>query len=279
MITLDELTQDVQELAPLPAAAAKLTRMAADEETHIDSIVTVIRYDEALTASVLRHANSAVSAPRYRIQNVKDAVVRIGIAKVLQIAVGSHVRGPMEKSLPEYGLGEEELWKHSVASALAAEIILRQHPKGIPPMSFTAALLHDIGKLILARHLNPAIQKTVHKLTSDYSLTYYQAEIEVMGFSHADVGSRVAERWCLGEEIAAAISEHHKTDVSRSAVTDVVRTGNAVAKTIGCGLGFEGMNLAGDPGACGRLGIGRDEFEGLSAEVASLLQGVEELHA
>jgi putative nucleotidyltransferase with HDIG domain len=279
VITLDELTQEVQDLAPLPAAAAKLAQIVSSPDPDVNAAVTAIRFDEALTARILRFANSPFSGPRSPIRNVRDAVVRLGLAKVFELAVRGHVRGEMSRDIPEYGLGEEEMWRHSVASALTAEILVRAYGKRIPPIAFTAALLHDIGKLVLARHLEAPIQKTIQKLTADYALTYYQAEIEVLGFSHAALGQRIAQRWNLGDEIDQAIAEHHETGADRGPITDVVRIGNLVAKTVGCGLGFEGMNLTGDPGACERLGIDREVFESVSAEVISMLQSIEELHS
>ena len=271
MITLDQLSQEVQDLAPLPAAAAKLARIVSQKDPNVGEVVTAIRFDQALTATILRYANSPMAGSLYKIQSVKDAVIRLGFAKVLEIAVSSHVRGSLQPALPQYGLGEEELWFHSVASALAAETLQRRTKQKLPATSFTAALLHDIGKLILARHLDAGVQAEIRKSTDDYSTTYYQAELDVLGFSHADLGAKVVTRWGLGEEIAEAVAKHHELGDDVGATTDVVRICNVAAKTIGSGLGYEGMNLTGDPGACERLGINRGGYEGLCAEVATLL--------
>ncbi len=279
MITLEELAQEVHNLSPLPAAAAKLAQLAADEDVQISSIVDTIRFDQSLSASVLCYANSPIAGSYYRIKGIKEAVIRLGLGKILEIAIGSHVHGQMRRPLPEYGLDEEEMWRHSVAAALAAELLMHQHPNEIPPLSFTAALMHDIGKLILARHLEPKMQSAIQRLTSDYSMTYYQAEHEVLGFTHAGVGARIAERWNLVPEIIKAIAQHHETEDIDDRITDVVCIGNLVAKTIGLGLGFEGLNLAVNPQSCVRIGVQREEFEGLCAEVSSHLQVIEELYA
>lgn len=271
MITLDQLAQEVQDLAPLPAAAAKLAKIVSEKDPDVGDVVTAIKYDQALTARILRYANSPMAGSLYKIQSVKDAVIRLGFAKVLEITVSSHVKSSLQKSLPEYGLGEEELWFHSVASALAAESLQQRTKDKLPATSFTAALLHDIGKLILARHLDPQLQQQIHRHTDDYSTTYYQAEQDVLGFTHADLGAKVVLRWGLGDDIAQAVERHHGLSEDEGPTTDVVRICNLVAKTIGSGLGYEGMNLIGDPGACERLGIGRTAYEGLCAEVATLL--------
>ncbi len=276
MISLEDLTKELEALAPLPAAAAKVAQIMSLDDPNLAEIVTAIRFDQALTATVLRYANSPMSGARYRIQNVKDAVVRLGFAKVLEISVSSHVRGSMQPALPQYGLGENELWVHSVAAALAAESLQRRLGKQLPPSSFTAALLHDIGKLILARHLDAKMQQAIHRHADDYSTTYYAAELDVLGFSHAALGAKVVEEWNLGDEIALAVANHHEVNDPDCRTTDVVRVCNLIAKTIGSGLGFEGMNLAGDPGACERLSISRESFEALCAEVAAALAQFQE---
>ena len=279
MITLEQLTDEVRDLAPLPAAAAKLAQLAADMDADTQLIVDTIRYDQALTARVLRYANSPAAGSYYRIRSVKDAVVRLGLGKLLELAISAHVSGQMQTALPEYGLGEIDLWRHSVASATAADLLTRQRSNSVPPESFSAALLHDIGKLVLARHLDPPSQESIKKFTDEYSMTYYQAELEVLGFTHASIGSSIAKRWSLDETICSAIGHHHDVDADHGSINDIVQIGNVVAKTIGFGLGHEGLNLAANAAACERLDISRDEFEGLCAETSGLMNSIDEFYA
>ncbi len=278
MIVLKDVIEEIDILAPLPPAAAKLARIAHDWEADVHEVVTIIRYDQALTANILRYANSPMGRSRYRIIHVRDAVVRLGIPKVLEIAVTAHVRGQMLQPLPEYGYSEEDLWRHSVASAVAADILVRRATRKVPALTFTAALLHDIGKLVLARHLEPAVLKTIDYLIGHLDTTYSDAEQQVLGFSHATVGARIAEQWNLGAEIVTAIAAHHNCGADDGLVTDTVRVCNLAAKTVGCGLGLEGMNLFGDAGACERLGITREDFESLCADIRGLLPEIEALY-
>jgi putative nucleotidyltransferase with HDIG domain len=279
VITLNDVIRDIDLLDPLPAAAAKLAKIARDWEADVNEAVTIIRYDQGLTANILRYANSPIGGARSRIVQVRDAVVRLGIPKVLEIAVTAHVRSQMMQALPEYGYGKEELWRHSVASAMAADVLSSMATTRVPPIAFTAALLHDIGKLILARHLDSPHLKTIAHLISNHGLTYSQAEHEILGFTHATVGARITQIWNMSEEIGQAVGAHHDLDDSGGPAGDAVRICNLSAKTIGCGLGIEGMNLAGDTGATERLGLSREDFEALCAEVQAYLPEIESLYA
>jgi HD-like signal output (HDOD) protein len=279
VITVHDVLRDIDLLDPLPAAAAKLARIARDWEADINEAVTIIRYDQGLTANILRYANSPMGGARYRIAHVRDAVVRLGIPKVLEIAVTAHVRSQMARAIPEYGYEKEELWRHSVASALAADALVSMSTHRIPPIVFTAALLHDIGKLVLARHLEPPHLKAIAQVVTDHGLAYSQAELEVLGFTHAMVGGRVTEVWNLGPEIAEAVDAHHELNDDKGPAADAVRTCNLAAKTIGRGLGTEGMNVSGDFEAAQRLGLSPEDFEALCAEVQVRLPEVEALYS
>ncbi|MDQ1385811.1 MAG: hypothetical protein QOG65_3190, partial [Actinomycetota bacterium] len=127
--------------------------VAACESPDLAQIVDIVRYDQALTAALLRSANSSWSAARTEIATVRDAVVRLGAGPVLALALGVNVRGRMETAIPAYELAEGELWSHSVLAMLAAET-LRSHVgmshggHKLPAETPTAALLHDVGKLV-----------------------------------------------------------------------------------------------------------------------------------
>ena len=100
----------------------------------------IVQFDEALTASLLQSANSSWSASRSEITTVRDAVIRLGASPVLALTLGMTVRRQLLDSLPQYGLGEGELWRHSVAASLAAELLtsglpIDPRPRPQPPRS------------------------------------------------------------------------------------------------------------------------------------------------
>ncbi len=274
MITIEEIISDVEDVAPLPKVVMDLVNISQQPEPDIREAIDVIKYDQALTTRILRYANSPMADARYRIQNIKDAAIRLGLGTLLEIALGSKVNNFMNHALPQYGLGEEEIWQHSKISALAAEVLQRNLRQKLPPTAFTAVLLHDIGKLILARHLDPDIVAAIEKSAEDNHLTHHEAEKEILGFTHSDVGARLATHWHLGDGIAEAIAHHHTIDIDRGPICDIVHVCNVIAKTVGSGLGLEGMNLNADPVACERLKISRDLFEYVTAEVASLMSDI-----
>lgn len=268
---------EIKKLAPMPVSTVKLCTMISDPNTSIAQIARVVELDPALTANTLRMANSAWSSPRMPIVTVREAVVRLGTARILGLAVAKQVEGKMSKQIPGYQLGEHELWRHSVAAALTVFNLNKYVKKHIPSVAFTAALLHDIGKLLLARYLKPeSIQKIQDKITNE-KVTYLDAEREVIGTDHAEVGGVIAEYWQFPEELVTAIRCHHQILENPDIILDAVSIGNIVAKLVGVGLGSEQMNMKVDSELYIRLGLKINDLESLCARVKSELIEAEEL--
>ena len=153
MLDHSTLVRNAYQLQPLPPTLARLSALMTEEMPCLDEMTEIISFDPVITAKLLRVANSSFSAPCRAVTQVKEAVVRLGPGIVFSLAIGSCARPLMEQTVPGYGLYAGELWRHSVMAALAAEASRRFCHVAIPIASFTAALLHDLGKLVLGQSL------------------------------------------------------------------------------------------------------------------------------
>ena len=178
--------------------------MLSDPAASMTELADVIKGDPGLTASVLHAANAAASRARKPIATAVDAIIRIGFEHTKQI-VGAAVVGDAFEGLEESGLEVEEFWKHSVATAVIAEVAVddpRQRP-----LAFTAVLLHDVGRLVLAQS-HPARYRRV-VLAARKGAPAAAAEQVIFGVDHAAVGGAAAQRWGLAAELVTAIADHH----------------------------------------------------------------------
>ena len=266
MITLEQITGRIKELAPLPPTATRLAAVLATPTYNIDECVEVVRYDQALTLAIIKYVNSAFAAAARPIADIKEAVIRLGGGRILRDLLASHLRGNLTVELPAYGYKESDLWRHSVAAAVAVEILGRH--AALPPagLSFTAALLHDIGKLVLARAAPRNDMEAIWKKVSVEKYTCEAAEKTVLGFSHAEVGGAVLTAWALPAGMATSVANHHAPSDTGDPMTDCVMAANLVARSIGEGIGHEGMSVGADAGVGRRLGLSRDKFELVCAE-------------
>jgi len=274
MKILNEIVTQSEKLEPLPPTASKLARIVADEKSTINDATEIIQYDQALAADVLRIANSAFSASSRSIGNVRDAVIRLGSGRILEMLVSKKVKGVMKQPLSQYGYTEEDLWRHSVASAIAAEYLNNYVDVQISGVSVTAALLHDIGKLIMVRVFPESNMQKIWKMMDEKKVSWAFAEKELYGFTHADVGAHIAQLWKLPEKIEHAIRFHHIDNTDLDPVTDSVRIANIVSRAIGQGIGYEGMSVTIDSDITERLKLSRQNFERLCADTAQKLDAV-----
>ncbi len=232
MLDLQELIHKAYDLEPIPMSGTKLASLISDPESTLESITEVVGLDQALAARALRAANSAASASHTTITTVKDAVVRLGRSTMLTLGFGTKVRQQLQQALPEFGLAENMLWRHSVAAALVAESIGSLGKTPIPPESYAASLLHDVGKLVLARFLDPDLLSYLQRAQSEGHCNPLQAEMEILEVNHAELGGLVARHWGLPERIALGIQYHHNPTETHPLVCHVVCVANVIAKSI-----------------------------------------------
>jgi putative nucleotidyltransferase with HDIG domain len=256
------LLNGIEKLDPLPATVQKLVVTLDSENVNINEIVEVIEYDPAVTSNILKIANSPIYGGRAQINRIRDAVVRLGIATLLDILLVDQTRS-LRVAAPLYNLTEDDLWLHGAAASLAAKAIMKEtRNSSIPKNSSIAALLHDIGKLIMVRYLDAQVS-TIIDLCKEKGITFVEAEAELFSCTHADVGGAIAQKWEFPENIARAIALHHQMPIEKPEPTlDVVVLSNLVSKAIGVGLGAEGLNLKADSAGCReRLGLTTEGFE------------------
>ena len=274
MLELNSLVEEAGHLEPMPASVTRLAEIVRREESRLEEIVELIALDQGLTMSILRAANSAASGGSRRITVVRDALLRLGAGAVLSLAIGRRVRKQMSTAMPAYDLAEGELWRHSVASALAAELATPFCRVRIPPEAYTAALLHDVGKLVLVRFLDDDLLRFLSRARDEGDLQSLQAEIEVLGVHHGELGELVVQHWDLPECISKPIAYHHSPSEDAGITADVLHLSDVVAKQIGAGrTSFDGPAQV-DEEAVIRLGITPEGVEKLCRKTAENFEGV-----
>ena len=255
------LIERINNLDPLPITAQRLTEAMTRGETNILTIAKIIEFDQAIASNVLRVANSSLYTGFAQIDSLRDAVMRLGTGTVMNIAF-DHSLKILRVDAPMYELTENDLWLHGAAAALAVDELAREsRNNSIPEHASIAALIHDVGKLVIVRYMKNDIRAFLDHTQRD-RITIIEAERKVLGCEHGEIGGAIARKWKFPEEITRAIEMHHHVPVQDPDPTiDAVMLANLVAKTIGTGLGAEGMNFEIDLQAPRRLGIDNYAFD------------------
>lgn len=251
MVNLDELILKAHELTPLPASVVRLAALAGAPDTDLNAIADVITYDQALTLRLLRAANAAATGGSSRVTLAREALFRLGTARVLALAIASSVSPFLRGGAAAYGLDEGRLWRHSLAAAAAAETIPEFASQDLPPETFTAALLHDVGKLVMARFLGPEDLGFIERARQEGGLSPLAAEAQVLLVHHGELGGIVAQHWELPERIVKAIIYHHNPAPGLDPICDATCLANLVAHA----LEDQAETVAAEPDSLERLGL------------------------
>jgi putative nucleotidyltransferase with HDIG domain len=252
----------------MPATGAKMLKMLQDPETSIDAIEDVLRHDPGLTGNVLKLANSAYFGIPSKVSSVRQAVLLLGLRKLIQLVVASCVSAVMDKPVPGYNLPPGDLWRHSIAVSIAAEALVKAKKNIDAEDIFTPALLHDIGKLILGHFVKDELED-IEKIAGR-GVPYVVAENMVLGTDHAEVGAQVLTQWCFPRDVIEAVRWHHDPDFPEQAKVpvDIVYLSNLLCQINGKGGEDDGAVYDLSPTVIERLGIDVSHFDAIASNVS-----------
>jgi putative nucleotidyltransferase with HDIG domain len=241
----------------------------------VSQIEEILRHDPGLTANVLRLANSAYFGIPFKIGSIRQAVILLGLKRLIQMVIAACVSAIMDKSVPGYDLPPGELWRHSIAASVAAEGLVKVLKVEAAEEIFTAALLHDVGKLVLGDFVKDEFKQIETAVAQ--GISFEMAEKIVLGTNHADVGARILTKWLLPSEIVNAVQLHHAPEESEQpgSMLDIVHVANFISMMIGIGIGKDGLQHQPSVEVTERLGI---ESEHLEIVASQTMQWVKEFN-
>ncbi len=278
MTSIEDIVSQVGALPPLPDTALKLMRVMNDPGSSMDDIVEAVKYDQAVTGEVLKLCNSAFFGLSRQVTSLNDAMLTLGTVKVLQLVMSVHTNSMLSREQKGYGLQPGVLWKHSVAVALASSLFAQRIKLPNVNLVFTAGLLHDIGKVILNEYVADKFAEIIRRVTDDGS-SFGEAEQQVLGFSHEEIGGMIAEKWRLPDAIVRCIRYHHTPGQLEppDELVDTVYLANCICLLLGVGLGEDGLCYRADPAVMERHQLGEHDLEEVGAQMMIELQRVEQL--
>lgn len=237
---MKDLNQSIQTTDFLPPAFQLLPRLLLlldDPEVNSEALANIIRVDPGLSADVLRVSNSAARAGDRPVETLQEAIVRLGMREVYRITmkvIASPVLlSPGPPALPSGA----DLWTHSLATAIAAELIGLE--KAVEPeVAFTSGLLHDLGKTFFAERFKGGYGQLLERSRNE-RIPCFEAERLSYGVDHASLGAKLLQRWNFPERILAAVQFHHDptSGGNHASLAAVVHIANIIAHRVG--LGFD----------------------------------------
>jgi len=238
----EEILAILPTIEALPTASTEALRLAQSPDTGIAEIMEVIQHDPTLTSELLRMANSAYFAGPRQVSSLREAGVLFGTQQLIQMVLTAAVFPRASQSVQGYDLPPGALLDHMVAVAIGAEELGKSLHLKVPSHTFTAALLHDIGKIVLGTFLS--IDSTpIMKRAFEDNVSFEDAEREILGIDHAEVGAKLLALWELPEEIIQVVQwHHHPEQCEESMAVHLVHIADLLSIECGFGIGIDGLN-------------------------------------
>jgi putative nucleotidyltransferase with HDIG domain len=243
MRPLDDYISVAHHLVPAPQVLPQILPLLNQPDTDTNTVVDLIAYNQSLTGNVLRVCNSAYFSRGTSIDTLQHAVTRLGFRQIYDIVVSVISSVTLARPQKGYGVEANELWGHSVTTAVVAQIVARDCSAD-PQLVFTAAILHDIGKIVLSLALEDMKDKVAYE-TEKCSLSPYEIEMKLLGVNHAEIGGRLMEHWHLPEYLVSGVRYHHHPAAAKGneRLAACVYIGNFIAYLMGYGYGKHSLDL------------------------------------
>jgi putative nucleotidyltransferase with HDIG domain len=255
------IIMNTSSLPTLPGIITKLNSLSENDKASVQEMARLVSSDQVLSARILKLANSP-SYGFYRVSSISNAMILLGVNVVKSLALSSSIFEIMEKN----SIG---LWEHSLGAGVAANVIARKLKLPECEEISTAALLHDIGKVIIRLNFGDDY-RLLMALTEEKDISMLEAERELLGTDHTEVGAWLAKSWFLPDKLIEPIACHH--DIGKSQEhqikTSVVHFADVLIKA--SAFGFSGDDFVPNihPVAWEKLGMN----DSLLAEIVEELE-------
>jgi putative nucleotidyltransferase with HDIG domain len=207
---LKNIISEMDTLPSVPSLYMEVLKELQSMDSSVHKVGQIVAQDPGMTAKILQLANSAFFGCRRHLSNTADAVAYLGLDHVRHLTLAVHAFSQFAPGkISSFSI--ERLWEHSISTAALAKKIAEEEEAGrdIADDAFTAGLLHDIGKLMLACRLADKHEAAVD-LARMKAMPLWLAEQQVFSTTHAEVGAYLLGLWGLPDAIVEATAYHHR---------------------------------------------------------------------
>ena len=257
-------------LPPFSPILNKLLASLAGEDVSFSKLGDLIEKDTVVAGNIIHLVNSALYARRATITSVRHALALLGMDKVRNTLLGmsisrmwSQVKTPPMWSMARFN-------RHSAAVAILSDQIASRMPAAVyPEGAFVGGLLHDLGRLLIALGLPDEFARLV-KLHEQSERSWTECELELLGFTHAELSAEALEKWKFPQEVQLAVRDHHKPPAFQAGGTIplsvVIDAANQYVNSTGESIVASKLVSAEDAGAIAALGIPEENLGKLLAD-------------
>ncbi len=267
---LVEIVGKIKDIPVLPVVAHQVNVASAKEEVTAHDLGKIIEKDPALAGKLLKLANSSYYGLVKKVATIERAVTLLGFITVKNFATSVSISGVFKNKKRKDAFDTKGLWLHSLGCAVATETLVSRLKPGLGGEAFLYGILHDIGCSLLVENFSDYMEQ-VACLIELRSISQSEAEMEILGATHGEVGSYLAEKWNFPERCRRVIEFHHNPPFSTLDVNDpddlmllAVYAGNVLVKSLEFGESFDSSLKEVDRQALDLLSVSEEDLPDIS---------------
>ncbi|MDI6852455.1 MAG: HDOD domain-containing protein [Deltaproteobacteria bacterium] len=271
MSLIPQILRSLKNLPPFPMVAQRALLLVNKAEVSIQELVDVVKFDPAITANILRIANSAYFGLRREIHSLNQALLLLGTQELLKIIIASGATRLFGNAAPGYFAEQQGLWRHSVSCALMADLLARELTLAEGNLCFTAGILHDIGKVVLSLFVDQKFAQ-IMEVVEVQGEPFHKAEKIVLGVDHAEIGGEMARIWDFPDRLRQVIKHHHLNHPESlgDEMVLLIYLADLLVLMFGQNLGREGLAYAAYPEVLNRFNLKERDLEKFLLHFGSL---------
>lgn len=253
----NKILREIELLPTFPNNIVELQMMCDNPKSSISVISEKISTDPSLVADLLKLSNSAGFVTQRRVDNINDALMRIGLTNLKYILIAASTRKIMDKRYKQFG----KIWNHCLqVASFAKSLSVKCNLKRLSDQVFITSLLHDLGKIVLL-----SVDLELTNWIADFVMhrgirsTTILEEVAI-GISHSSIGKLVAQKWNFSDFLMDGIAYHHAPLQAPEIHRDIVYITYLANILVGVTAKKYSFEHA-DPTVLESLGIGKDSLE------------------
>lgn len=277
---MNEILAGIHQIPPFPQVVVKAMDIISDPQYMVSDLVEVIRLDQSITANILKLCNSAYFGLPRKVSSLKEAVVYLGTVQLRQVLLSSGAKDIYDRPDKGYSYFAGELWQHAIACALMSQVLARHLQLPLDENDvFTAALLHDVGKVVLSTYVSEEYAE-IEMMVKEEKMPFHEAERRALGFDHAEIGGRLAELWKFPDAIAAAIRFHHQPEKASKQyrlLSELIALADGLVMMVGYTTSVDGLSYHIPHLLVDKLKLKKDDIQFLMLKFQEEMDKVQEM--
>lgn len=258
----------INNLPTLPQVVTRVIQLTENPDTSASEVAKVISSDQALMTKVLKVVNSAYFGLPRKISTLTQATVILGFNAIKNLAITASILKMFGPKGGEERFKREDFWRHSLGCAAGAKVLANQCRFLPPEEAFVAGLIHDIGKIVIDQFLHEDFERILD-LVYQKHIPIVDAEEEILGVTHADIGQWLGTKWNFPNHLVDTIAYHHRPEILQGnhKLVHIVRLADLIARRENLGSGGDRYAPDIEPQDLNILKIPADSFNDIVEEI------------